>query len=281
MFSARTLALLCLLLCGTGFVEAADGKNATSPAQKPTRLLLLGQGPDGHPPATHEYSAGLHIIARLLHNVAGLQIVPVRADEPWKEGPELLDGADGVVIFLSEGAKWLNRDSRRLAAFRELAARRGGLVVLHWGMGTRDAENIQPFVELLGGCHGGPDRKYKILDVKTEIAAPGHPILRGVGPVEVHEEFYYRLKFVQPAEKLTPLLRVPIDGESHTVAWAWERPDGGRSAGFSGLHFHENWRHPEYRRFVAQAVLWSLRLPIPEEGLPVDIAPKDLELDSK
>ena len=51
---------------------------------------------------------------------------------------------------------------------------------------------------------------------------------------------------------MKPILRAPIDGTAETVAWAWERPDGGRSFGFSGLHFHDHWKRPEYRRLVAQ-----------------------------
>jgi hypothetical protein len=72
-----------------------------------------------------------------------------------------------------------------------------------------------------------------------------------------------------------PLLRVPIDGKDQTVAWAWERPDGGRSFGFSGLHFHDNWKLPEYRRLVAQGVLWTLKLPVPKDGLAVDVRGDD------
>ena len=48
---------------------------------------------------------------------------------------------------------------------------------------------------------------------------------------------------------------------------AWDRPDGGRSFGFVGLHFHKNWERIEYRRLVSQAILWSLKMPIPEGGL--------------
>jgi type 1 glutamine amidotransferase len=62
-------------------------------------------------------------------------------------------------------------------------------------------------------------------------------------------------------------LSVTIDGESYPVAWALEREGGGRSFGFSGLHFHENWQTPEYRRLVAQGVLWTLDLPIPKDGI--------------
>jgi hypothetical protein len=71
---------------------------------------------------------------------------------------------------------------------------------------------------------------------------------------------------------------VPIDGQLETVAWAWERPDGGRSFGFSGLHFHNNWRLPEYRRLVAQGILWTLKVSVPKDGLPVEITDDDLKL---
>src|SRR5437764_1062788 len=60
--------------------------------------------------------------------------------------------------------------------------------------------------------------------------------------------------------------------------WTWERPDGGRSFGFSGMHYHDNWRLIEYRRLIAQSVLWTLKLPIPKEGLPVRVEDKDLQL---
>src|SRR4051794_39263593 len=83
-------------------------------AGAPRKLLLLAQGPDGHPPQTHEYEQGLKLLQRLLKAVPELDVTLVRADEPWAEGPELLAKADGAVLFLSEGAKWLRRDPKRL-----------------------------------------------------------------------------------------------------------------------------------------------------------------------
>ncbi len=262
-------------------VAVAQEESATATrvkARKTQRLLLLGQKPDGHPHSTHEYSAAMRILAKTLQSQKNLQTILVSADEPWKAGPELIDGADGVVIFVSEGGQWVHQDPARLAALNKLAARGGGFVGLHWGIGTRKAENIDGYLKLLGGCHGGPDRKYKVVDVRTEIANAKHPILNGVQAIDVHEEFYYTLKFVKPAGSITPLLQAPIDGKSHTVAWAWDRPNGGRSFGFSGLHFHENWRHVEYRRMVTQAILWTLKRPIPEAGLAVKVTDKDLSL---
>lgn len=247
-------------------------------AEAPKKLLLMGQGPDGHPPQTHEYNAGVGIVARLLKDVPGIETNVVRADEPWREGPELIQRSDGVVIFLSEGGKWMHQDPKRLEALQQMAARGGGIVVLHWGMGTKDAKNIDGCLKLLGGCHGGPDRKYKVVETEARIADPKHPIATGLGHFKVKDEFYYQLKLARPEGAVQPIIQVTIDDKLETVAWAWERPDKGRSFGFSGLHFHDNWRLPEYRRLVAQGVLWSLKLPIPKDGLKVEIAEEELKV---
>jgi type 1 glutamine amidotransferase len=261
-----------LAICSLAVVFLTNSSEANDETK---RILLIGQAPDGHPPGTHEYRAAASLFAKLLAPVENLQTISVSADGDWPEGPELLDGADAAVVFVSEGAKWLQADAKRLAAFQALAKRGGGLICLHWGMGTREAKFIPAWVELFGGCHGGPDRRYKVVDLKTQLATPSHPILRGVSPVELHEEFYFKLKWAEPAEQITPLIQVRIEEEDHTVAWAWERSDGGRSFGFSGLHFHENWKLDSYRRMLAQSVRWVLKREIPNAGVRVNLKPAD------
>lgn len=246
------------------------------------RVLLLGQKPDSHPATTHEYMAGVRLLATLLGRSPEIQTIVVQADSPWTDGPELLEGADGVVVFVSEGAKWVTESPSRLGAFQRLAKRGGGLTCLHWGMGARDAGPVAEFTALFGGCHGGPDRKYKIADVSA-IPVADHLVVSGISPFDVRDEFYYALK--QPAPelmfKVSPLLQVPIDGSDQTVAWAGERSDGGRSFGFSGLHYHENWKVPEYRRLILQGVLWTLKQEIPKSGVPVDVSPEAFMLPSR
>jgi hypothetical protein len=58
---------------------------------------------------------------------------------------------------------------------------------------------------------------------------------------------------------------------------ARQRPGGGRAFGFSGLHFHANWRRAEYRRLVTQGVLWTLGVAVPKGGVEVEVAEKHLE----
>jgi type 1 glutamine amidotransferase len=266
----QAIVLAASLICVPGF--------AAEPAKK---VLLVSSGPDGHPATTHEYTAGLDILAQCLKPVAGLEVTVAKAEGAWKDGPELIGRSDVVVLFLSEGAKWLSADEKRLAAFRQHAKRGGGLVVLHWGMGTKEAEPIAAFVDLFGGCHGGPDRKYKELETNVVVADAKHPVTTGIKDFKIRDEFYYKLKFAKGEPVGKAVLRAEIDGEKEVVAWSWERADGGRSFGFSGLHFHDNWKREEYRRLVSQAVLWATKLPVPEKGLAVELPESAYQLEKK
>ncbi|MCH2399532.1 MAG: hypothetical protein MK364_10515, partial [Pirellulales bacterium] len=53
------------------------------------QLLLLGQGPDGHPRLTHEYRAGVRVVARCLESHPGIKLRVASADGSWPEGPDL------------------------------------------------------------------------------------------------------------------------------------------------------------------------------------------------
>ena len=265
------LSRLLLPAIALGLITAAPA------ADVPKKVLLVGSPPDAHSVGTHEYLPGMQILAKCLKPVVGVEVTVATAEGAWKEGPDQIGRSDCVVLYLTEGATWLSADAARLAAFRQLARRGGGLVCVHWGMGTREAGPIDAFVALFGGCHGGPDRKYQVVDATVSVADRSHPIATELNDFKVHDEFYYRLKFPK-GDGVRSILRVPIDGKAETVAWAWERPDGGRSAGFSGLHFHENWKLPEYRRLMTQAVLWTTKLPVPSRGIRIELVDADFRL---
>jgi type 1 glutamine amidotransferase len=199
----------------------------------------------------------MEILAKQLQQRTDLETITVNADEPWSDGPKQLADADGAVLYLAEGAKWLQANSERQQAFEQLAARGGGLSCLHWAMGTRDAQYVESFVKLFGGCHGGPDRKFQVL--RTTLTPAGEGFAAKKAPFEIEDEFYYALKFTKDSP-VTPLWQAIIDGNTETVAWTWQRADGGRSFGFSGAHFHRNWEREEYRTLVRDGILWTMSL---------------------
>jgi type 1 glutamine amidotransferase len=266
------MRLLSLLIPWMLFSVVAVAEDA-----KPKRLLLVSQGPDGHPPGTHEYVAGQKLLAQSLAKAPGLEVTTSFADTDWAEGPELLGKCDGVVLFLSEGGKWMNADPRRKEALVRLAERGGGITGLHWAIGNKEAENIEIVLKLLGACHGGPDRKYKVFAANVAVAAKNHPIAAGLTDFRVFDEFYYQLKRDPKASGFTSLLtvNVPEEKEPQTVCWSWERPGGGRSFGFSGGHFLDNWRKPEYQRLFAQGILWTLEMKPPEKDFPAPLAAEE------
>src|SRR2546427_8566489 len=101
----NVVALLAFVL--TTSVFAAESK--------PKRLLIVGQGPDGHPPTTHEFMPGARVLAELLKSYRELQVTVVNGDEPWTDGPKLIDPVDGVVMLVTQGAQWLQMDPQRHA----------------------------------------------------------------------------------------------------------------------------------------------------------------------
>jgi hypothetical protein len=71
-----------------------------------------------------------------------------------------------------------------------------------------------------------------------------------------------------------------IEGKSYPIGWVYERPHtkGGRSFGFVGGHFHDNFGITAFRQAVVNGILWTAHIDIPEKGAPIAITAKDMEL---
>ena len=57
-------------------------------------------------------------------------------------------------------------------------------------------------------------------------------------------------------------------GKPQHTAWAYERPDGGRGFGFTGYHRYENLKDESFRKLLLNAVAWTAKLEVPEDGIP-------------
>jgi type 1 glutamine amidotransferase len=76
---------------------------------------------------------------------------------------------------------------------------------------------------------------------------------------------------------------VAAQGRDEVLAWAVERPDGGRGFGFTGAHTHKNWGNPDFRSLVLNAILWTAKVEVPSSGVRCDVSEADLSknLDPK
>jgi hypothetical protein len=135
---------------------------------------------------------------------------------------------------------------------------------------------------------------------------PKHAITRGVKPFSVSDEWYFHMRFRDGMKGVLPILSaVPPEstmdrsdgphegnpavreavqrGEPQVVAWACERPGGGRGFGFTGSHYHRNWGNDDFRKLVLNAILWTAKVEVPTAGVECKVTDADLgqNLDSK
>jgi hypothetical protein len=126
--------------------------------------------------------------------------------------------------------------------------------------------------------------------IKDAVLAKDHPIARGVKPYSTQDEWYYHMRFrtdgdgvtyvlsaLPPADTLkrpdgphsgNPAVREAVArGEKQTVAWARQRPDGGRGFGFTGGHFHWTWANDQNRKMVLNAIAWIAKVEVPANGV--------------
>jgi len=62
------------------------------------------------------------------------------------------------------------------------------------------------------------------------------------------------------------------------MAWAYDRPDGGRGFGFTGGHVHWNWANPNFRKLMLNAITWCAKADVPKGGVAVKtLTLEDLE----
>ena len=262
-----------MILCGAA--SAAFGAG---------RILVLAGDLDSHPPGTHEYEKSARLIRHCLETSPNLATKPkVEVHfHGWPADPRAFDGADCVVI-VSGGSDRREQDhpllvGDRMKVLAQHIERGCGLVLFHWATFAPLSARAQT-LRWVGGFFdyesGPPDaagrRWLSAIETKSWRCLPAaaqHPIVRGVGPFSLREEFYYRMRFDDADSRWSPLLSVEgLNGREAVVAWCVEREDGGRGFGFTGGHFYANWEVPEFRKFVLNAIAWSAKMDVPENGI--------------
>lgn len=239
------------------------------------RIVLVAgrvkeRGRRGH----HDYLGGCRLLARLLARVPGVE--PVLVADGWPEDDGLLDGAAALVFYDKGGGRQgFLATPGRIRRLEQAAAAGAGLIMIHQTVGFPEAHRALG-TDLLGGVYasGVSGRGHW---QSSHSVFPDHPVTRGVEAWHIRDGWLNGIAFRPGLDGVTPLLwsgkragGSPQGGEQDIVAWAFDRPGGGRSFVFTGVDAHSAWAHAGLRRLVVNGILWSAGVAIPDGGAPVD-----------
>jgi type 1 glutamine amidotransferase len=291
--SLLTVAGLCFLFGPLPAGQAIDPEHDQSdvpievqpPAASWAKIVLVA-GKPSHGPREHEYFAGCALLAKLLKQTPG--VWPVIARDGWPKDPKTFENARSVVFFMNGGGNHFCLKEDHPKQITNLAEQGVGLVNLHFTVEYPKDKGALPLA-WLGGYYE-KDFSANPMWHASFKTLPAHPITRGVQAFNILDEWYYNIRFVPNMRGVTPILiATPPNaarerfaeakkhpGRPEILAWTFDRPNGGRSFGLTGLHYHDNWADPDFRRLIVNAVLWTAHLNVPASGAPVALVPEDL-----
>jgi len=285
------IALGLLLAGGVLVASAADKK------------ILLLAGPPSHGPGEHEHRAGCLLLKSCLDRVPGVSAVVY--SNGWPKDPAVFEGAATVVLYSDGGGGHPALQDDRLEQLGALMKKGVGLVCIHYATEPTLEKGEQEFIDWIGGCFEIDRSVNPHWDANFKVL-PQHPITRGVEPFTIKDEWYFNMRFREGMKGVHPILTAVAPqstmsrkdgpheanpevvkaverGEAQHVAWAAERPGGGRGFGFTGAQFHRNWGNPNFRKIVLNAIVWTAKMEVPASGIASEVTPAELEqnLDPK
>lgn len=245
-------------------------------------------GPKSHGPGAHEHPAGCALLAKHLES-SGLGL-NVRISQGWPDDAAAVDASATLVIY-GDGLD-AHPAKGHLATLRRRHTAGKGLAVIHFALEPSDAEMAAFFDEALGGRFEAGWSVNPVWEMEKPLLAD-HPVVRGVTPFELEEEFYFHLRLrddvvpvlrsLPPAESLgedgprsgNPQVRRAIaDKVPQTLAWVVENPTGSRGFGLTGGHFHHHWANDDFRKLVLNGIAWTAGVDIPAGGVTGKVAPE-------
>jgi type 1 glutamine amidotransferase len=257
------------------------------------KKIVMVAGTPSHGPGDHEFNAGTLILKKCLDKLPN--VVAAAYLNGWPKDPSAFDNADTILLYMDGGGGHPVTQRNRLAEVDQLMKRGVGLCCAHYAVEVPKEKGGPDLTKWIGGYYetGYSINPHWTADFKE---LPKHPVTQGVEPFSINDEWYYNIRFPESQSGVEPLLKAtPPDesrrtagakehpGRMEVVAWAVERPDGGRGFGFTGGHNHVNWGNDNFRKLVLNALLWTAKADVPAEGAKSEVKPEELKenLDPK
>jgi hypothetical protein len=258
------------------------------------KIVFVGDKRSHGPRGNHEFVAGPIYMARTLNAVYPNCYAVVTTHDKF---PKDLSHADAVIVLIN------NADPAVNPAMKEAMDRGAGFMAIHYGVEVSKGKEGDAFLKWMGGYF---EAYWSVNPWWTPnfTKFPDHPTTRGVKPFSVKDEWYYHMRFVDGMKGVTPVLTAlpelsTIQGGGKTthdhggnptvykevaagapqhMAWAYDRPDGGRGFGFTGYHVYDNLKNDSFRTILLNAAAWVAKLEVPTGGVPSRTPTKE-ELD--
>lgn len=267
-------------------------QRAASDARK---IVFVGDRGTHGAKGNHEFIPGAIYMARVLNAHYPNCYAVVHAHTQW---PTDLSHADAVIVLLNHGRSAVN------PAVAAAMKRGAGFMAIHYGVEVNKGKEGDAFLEWMGG-YFEPYWSVNPWWTPEFKAIPEHATTRGVKPFAINDEWYYHMRFVDGMKGVTPVLsalpslktiqgggqqllahggnptvyKEVAAGKPQHVAWAYERPNGGRGFGFTGYHRYQNLQNDSFRTLLLNGAAWTAKLEIPPDGIPTK-SPTDAELDA-
>jgi len=249
------------------------------------KKIVLIAGPKSHGHGSHEHNAGMLLLGKLLNeNVP--EVYATTYLNGWPKDATACDNADAIAVFCDGGGGHVAM--KHLEEVDALAKKGVGIAMLHYGVEVPKGKPGDSMLNWTGGYFEtfwsvNPHFKGEFKEL------PEHPITRGVKPFFMDDEWYYHMRFVDGLKNVTPILTAtPPDstrkrrdgahsnnkyvrarmGMPEHVAWAYDRPGGGRGFGFTGGHWHWSWASNDFRTLVLNSLVWIAGVEVPVSGVP-------------
>ncbi len=281
----RFIAIAATLVWSVTAIAQPAAPNLGAAAQKSPSLekkvVLIG-GKKSHGKGEHDFPNGIPLIAAWLKASPAFTSTDVLAyTTGWPADPAVLDGASAIVLYFDgvqeKPVPLLDPD--RIKQLQKLVDAGTGLIAIHQATTVPSGNTTIPLVDWLGAKRNGMfDRTTETVTLSP--VSKDHPISFGVGEFTIREEFYPTLLFAE--RNVTPILRTavtpkfgdrarqasnPPKKSDHVLAWAFERPNGGRSFGYTGGHFLKSLDDPAVRKMIINAIAWTSHINVPATGI--------------
>lgn len=251
----------------------------------PPKKIILIAGKDSHGDGAHEFLAGCQLLKDKLEEALGDQVDVMVVPGGWPKNPNIFDGAAATVIY-SDG---LGRHplNGHFDVMDQWVKKGMGVAMMHFACDVDAGVKGEKFKQWIGGHYekGFSTNPHWVCE---SLLADKHPIASGCQGFKLKDEWYFNMRWSDSLKHTAVLQGIPdrqarsgktssprvamphiveAEGRKETLLWSVERPDGGRGFGFTGGHYHSNWRNDEFRKLILNAIAWLARIEIPDQGL--------------